>query len=191
MRILMIRHGRTAWNAEGRVQGRSDLPLSESGRREQAARSVPDEFRDSPCHVSPLKRARETAALLGRPDAEVQPALIEMDFGEWEGRTHAELHAADPEGLARAEAKGLDMRPPGGETPREVQARLTRFLAGLDGERAVLITHKGVMRAALSLAWNWDMTCDPPRRIDWSAGQEFDWTAGVLRPAVINRRLAT
>ena len=190
MRLLMIRHGRTEWNAVRRIQGRTDVPLSPEGRAEQAGRAVPPAFRDAPCRVSPLSRARETAALLGLDGAVIDERLIEMDFGEWEGRTHAELRAADPSGLEEQESRGLDMRPPGGETPREVQARLTGLLAELTGDRVVLVTHKGVMRAALSLAWGWDMTADPPVRIDWSAGQVLSWHGGALDVDAVNLPLA-
>lgn len=182
----MIRHGRTDWNAALRIQGRTDVPLSAEGRLEQCGRAVPADFAGAPAFVSPLRRARQTAELLDLTGAAVEPRLTEMDFGAWEGRTHAELRAEDPEGLSALEAKGLDMRPPGGETPREVGERLLGFLAELDADRAVLVTHKGVMRAALARAWGWDMTADPPEKIDWSAGQVLDFAAGGLRPVTIN-----
>lgn len=182
----MIRHGRTDWNAARRIQGRTDVPLSAEGRMEQTGRAVPAGFADSPAFVSPLRRARQTARLLGLGAARVEPRLTEMDFGEWEGRTHAELRADDPAGLAALEAKGLDMRPPRGETPREVGERLLGFLGELDAARAILVTHKGVIRAALARAWGWDMTADPPERIDWAAGQVLEFEAGGLRPVAIN-----
>ncbi|PJK31060.1 histidine phosphatase family protein [Minwuia thermotolerans] len=186
MRILMIRHGRTDWNAGRRIQGRTDVPLSAEGRLEQRGHTLPADFAGAPAFVSPLGRARRTAELLGLDRARIEPRLTEMDFGEWEGRTHAELRADDPAGLAALEARGLDMRPPGGETPREVGERLLGFLAELDTDRAILVTHKGVMRAALARAWGWDMTADPPEKIDWSAGQVLDFAAGALRPVTIN-----
>jgi broad specificity phosphatase PhoE len=93
--------------------------------------------------------------------------LIEMDWGRFEGRTLADLRAELGETLARNEARGLDFRPPGGETPREVTQRLQLWLAGLpaaDGD-ALVVTHKGVRRAFLALATGWDMRCPPPVRL--------------------------
>ena len=115
---------------------------------------------------SPLRRASETAALLIDHPVAIEPRLIEMDWGAWEGRTLAELRAEAPQAMAANEARGLDFRPEGGESPREVRARLAALLADLAaGPDAILVTHKGVIRAALSLASGWDMTGKPPLRL--------------------------
>jgi broad specificity phosphatase PhoE len=173
MRIALIRHGRTAWNEQGRMQGRADLPLSPAGRAEVAGWRLPDDWAGARWLSSPLKRATETAALLtGRPAA-IEPRLIEMDWGAWEGRTLAELRAAGPAAMAANEARGLDFRPDGGESPREVRARLEGLFIELAAEPGlhdiVCVTHKGVIRAALSLATGWDMTSRPPLRLAGSA----------------------
>lgn len=177
----MLRHGRTAWNLERRIQGRTDIPLAPEGRRELTGARVPVDIAGARWFTSPLLRARETAALLGAPAAIADERLTEMDFGAWEGQTHAQIASRDPAGLARQEARGLDMRPPGGETPREVQARLIAFLDARDGpDPVVAVSHKGVIRAALALASDWTMTADPPWRIDWRAALLFDWSQGHL-----------
>lgn len=173
MQILMIRHGRTDWNEARRIQGRTDIELNARGRAEQSERQVPALFADALVWTSPLARARETAALLGLTPKASDNRLMEMDFGEWEGRTHAELLAEDPDGMSSLEAQGLDMRPPGGETPLEVMTRLLDFLSGLDGPRHIVVSHKGVMRAAFAAALDWDMRDDLPFRVDWNAGQLF------------------
>jgi len=68
--------------------------------------------------------------------------------------------------MAANEARGLDFRPDGGESPRKVRARLESLLADLAaGPDAILVTHKGVIRAAVSLATGWDMTAKPPLRL--------------------------
>ncbi len=91
-----------------------------------------------------------------------------MSWGRFEGRTLAGLREEHGPEMAELEAMGLDFRPPGGESPREVAARLAAFL----GERAatredlVAVTHKGVLRAALVLAFGWDMQGRPPVRCD-------------------------
>jgi probable phosphoglycerate mutase len=73
--------------------------------------------------------------------------------------------------MARAEAAGLDFKPPGGESPRDVQARLAPLLAEIaaGGRPVAAVTHKGVIRAVLALATRWDMHGKPPTRLDWRA----------------------
>lgn len=174
MRLALLRHGPTEWNAERRLQGRADIPLSPAGRAAVARRRIPPELAGLRWLASPLARARETARLLGIEAAE-EPALIEMDYGAWEGRTLAAIRAAAPVAAAANEARGLDFRPPGGESPRDVQARLSvlarRLLA--EGRDTAAVTHKGVIRAALALATGWDMTGRPPLRLDWTAAHLF------------------
>jgi probable phosphoglycerate mutase len=173
-RIAFLRHAATAWNAERRLQGRRDLPLSEAGRAAVAAWRLPADVAGWRWTTSPLARARETAALLGFPVVTAEPLLIEMDWGAWEGRTVTALRTALGPAMAAAEAKGLDLRPPGGESPREVRERVRRFFRKVAAEGAaqgpaVAVTHKGVIRAALALATGWDMQSDPPVRLRWDA----------------------
>src|SRR3546814_16034964 len=80
--------------------------------------------------------------------------LVETDWGAWEGRTLAELRADLGAGMAANEARGLDFRPPGGESPRDVQDRLRPLLAELAdaGEDVVAVSPKGVLRALYALA---------------------------------------
>jgi broad specificity phosphatase PhoE len=186
--LAFLRHGRTAWNAERRFQGRTDIPLSEAGRKALAGLRLPAELAEARCHVSPLVRARETAELLGLQLA-VEPRLIEMSFGRYEGRTRDELRADIEEDMAANEARGLDFRPPGGESPREVQARLAAWFAELaeEGGRHVAVTHKAVIRAALALAYDWPMLGRAPERLDWSRLHLFRVGAGgQLRPERMN-----
>lgn len=166
-RLCLLRHATTAWNLERRLQGRTDTALAPAGRREAASWRLPPWCARAHAWTSPMLRARETAALLGRHDAEVAPELVEMSWGIWEGRTLAELRAADAERVAALEAQGLDLSAPGGESPRLVAARLAPFLARLAllGGDHLAITHKGVIRAAYALASGWDMRAHPPLRI--------------------------
>jgi broad specificity phosphatase PhoE len=166
-RLLLIRHGATAWNEAGRIQGRSDTPLSPAGRAAVAAWTVPPQAAGARWLCSPLVRARDTAALLhGRAVAE-EPRLIETDWGEWEGRSLAGLRAELGAAMAENEARGLDFRPPGGESPRDVQDRLRPLLAELAAEPdpVVAVTHKGVIRAVYALASGWDMRGKPPVKL--------------------------
>ena len=97
-----------------------------------------------------------------------------MDYGAWEGLTLAAARAGDPNAAVN-EARGLDFMPPGGESPRLVQARLAGLEARLVAEHrdTAAVTHKGVIRAALALATGWDMTGKPPHRLDWAAAHLF------------------
>ncbi len=166
-RVCLLRHAPTEWNRVGRLQGRADLPVSEEARAEVRRWRLPPWTAAARAWTSPLRRAVETARLIGRMDAQPVPALVEMDWGRFEGHTLAELRAADPVGFAALEARGLDLRPPGGESPRMVVARLAAFfreLARLGGDH-LLVTHKGVSRAALALATGWDLVGPAPLRL--------------------------
>lgn len=168
MRLILIRHAPTPWNERGLIQGRRDPPLSPSGRALARAWRLPAALEPADWLTSPLRRARETAELLTSRRVQVEPRLVEMAWGRFEGRRLGDLRAEDPDGMAANEALGLDFRPPCGESPRDVAARLTslaRSLAGRSG-RVVAVTHKGVMRAALVLATGWDMRARPPLRLE-------------------------
>jgi broad specificity phosphatase PhoE len=173
--FAIVRHGPTAWSTEGRLQGRRDLPLSPDGRHRVAAWHLPADLAGYAWRASPLRRAGETAELLGISDAVAESALIEMDWGEWEGERLAALRASVP-GLAAMEAAGLDFRPPGGESPRQVQARLRPLLVRIaqDGAPVAAVAHKGVIRALLALATGWDMRAKPPQRLAEDAVHLFE-----------------
>lgn len=185
--ILLIRHGTTGWNAQGRIQGRADIPLNDQGRAEAAARRVPRTFGGARGYTSPLARARETAKLMGI-DAVLEAALIEMDWGRYEGRTLAEMRTAP--GFAESEGMGLDFRPDGGESPRDVQARLAPFLARLaaDARPAILVSHRGLIRALYALASGWSMLGKAPDKLDWTCGHVFK-LAKDGRPTVVRLNL--
>ena len=165
--VLLIRHGPTEWNDNGRIQGRADLELSSRGRAEVARWRLPAAWAEARVLSSPLRRARDTAALLTGRTPIIDDRLIEMDWGDWQGRRLAELRARAPALMGANEARGLDFRPPGGESPREVCARLQALLAELaaDPQPVVAVCHKGVIRAALVLATGWDMRSKPPLRL--------------------------
>jgi broad specificity phosphatase PhoE len=155
--LLLIRHGPTEWNQDRRLQGRADIPLSPEGREAVAAWRIPHRFRHLPVRSSPLQRAVATAAILGLSPTP-EPALVELDWGSWEGRSLAELRLGDPKEVARREALGLDFRAPDGESYREAAVRVAPFLEG-DG---ILVGHRGIMLAALAIRTGWAMTSPPP-----------------------------
>ena len=178
--VVMVRHAATAWNEAGRIQGRTDVPLAERGREALTGRRLPARFESYRVHSSPLARAVETAALLGLGAPVLDRRLMEMDWGEWEGKTRASVAAVDACAVARSEARGPDFRPPGGESPREVQARIldwARSVARLRHD-VVAVTHKGVVKATLGLACGWDLTGKSPVRLDWSCLHRFRFAPG-------------
>ena len=168
MHLGLIRHGPTAWNAQGRIQGKTDIPLSDEGAAQMARLRLPRDFVYSRAFVSPLSRARQTAALLGIENPVIDARLAEHDWGAWEGLTREEILARDgPEALSHS---GLDLHPPGGESTRAFVARVEDFLCDVaagEGD-AVCVTHRGVMRAAYTLATGWDMATPMPEGLDLS-----------------------
>lgn len=161
------------------MQGRRDVPLSASGRAELARWRPPEEAVEAAEWISsPLARAVETARHLAGVAPRVEPALVEMDWGAWEGYRLAELRARFASEFAQNEQRGLDFRPPGGESPRDVTRRVTHWLeaAWQRGRPAVVVTHNGVLRALLALATGWDMTGKAPAK---------------LRPAMLHRFVLT
>ena len=178
--LALIRHGPTAWNHEGRIQGRTDGPLAAAGRREVKSWIVPAELAGYAWLSSPLRRARETAKLLTGRDPPVEPRLTEMSWGAWEGCRLAELRAELGETMAAMEDLGIDFRPPGGESPRLVQARVRPLLVELaaGGRPTVAVTHRGVMRAIYAAATGWDMKAKPPQKLRGPCAQLFEIDVG-------------
>lgn len=170
--VLLVRHGATAWNDLGRIQGHADIDLSPRGRAQVQGWRLPAAWAQARVLSSPLRRARETAAILTGRTPVIDDRLIEMDWGMFQGRRLADLRAEAAEPMAAREAHGLDFRPPGGESPREVCARLHTLLTELAAEPqpVVAVCHKGVIRAALVLATGWDMRSKPPLRLSRALG---------------------
>ena len=189
IQLALLRHGVTDWNREHRLQGRADIPLSAIGRTALTGLQLPHAWAEAQIYCSPLMRARETAALLGCADPILDPRLIEMDWGAYEGRTIAELRSELDAPMLANESRGLDFLPPGGESPRQVQARLRAWLAEVaaSDKPVVAVTHKGVIRSALALAYDWDMKGRQPLKLDWSRLHGFTLAAdGSLRPGSCN-----
>lgn len=148
--LILLRHGRTAANAAGLLQGRVDNPLDDHGRR-QAAASAASLGRPIRVVSSPLSRARQTADAFGVP-LEIDDRWIELDYGAWDGRPvrdiPAELWAnwrGDPTFL-----------PPGGESLVDLQHRVEAAIGDL-AEAAmeqdiVVVTHVSPIKAALAWA---------------------------------------
>ena len=153
--IGLVRHFPTEWNAEGRLQGHTDIPLSTAGRAALAAARLPARWRDCGVIASPLSRAWETAEHLAENNPPVaDDRLREMRFGAWEGRIGAELVADPTCAYGPIEGWGLDFTPPDGESPRQMLARALPVLSACRA-RTVVVTHRGVMRCLLGAATGW------------------------------------
>ncbi len=151
-RLLLLRHGQSTWNAEGRWQGWADPPLSPTGTS-QAGAALPEL---AGCGfegviASDLERARSTAAILAAAlglSVEVDARLRERDVGAWSGLTPAEIDQRWP-GRLPAWRAGRLLRPPGGESDAQLAARALTAIHGLcaRSEQALLVvTHGGVVR---------------------------------------------
>lgn len=188
--VAFMRHGPTAWNGAKRLQGRADIGLTARTREFLKARRIPHEFDGWPVLCSPLKRCRETAELLGLEHA-IEPRLVEMSWGDYEGRTMAEIRAELGPELAANEARGLDFRPPNGESPRMVFDRVMPLLAEIAkiGRDTLCVTHRGVFRTVYARARGWDMTGDPPDKLDLYA-MHLVRVAGDGTPALVELNLA-
>jgi broad specificity phosphatase PhoE len=155
--LVLVRHGVTDWNREGRFQGHRDPGLSVAGRHEAqlvAERMAADDaLRPARVISSSLGRALQTAAPIAAAAGltiEPDPRLMEIGQGEWEGRTHAELEIEDAERyLAWRRAAGI-RQPPGGEPIEAATDRVRSLLAELEADAAAsptcLVSHGGTLR---------------------------------------------
>ena len=151
--LYLCRHGDTAWSGERRFAGRTDIPLSAEG--EEAARLLGKRLQASSFDrvlVSPLGRARRTAELAGFGSATVDERLIELFFGDYEGKTRAEITAFRPGWTYVRDGN------PGGERVEDVGARIDSLLAELisvktaDGKpgQVLIFAHAVVLRVLAS-----------------------------------------
>jgi broad specificity phosphatase PhoE len=154
--IYFLRHGETAWNAAGKLQGRLDIPLNAKGMQ-QARRNggVLAELLDDP-HVpayvaSPLTRTRQTMEIarqaVGLPDDgfATDDRLLEINFGRWEGLTWSEIKRNDDAELKARNADEFGYTVPGGESYEMVMARVVSWLGSVTSP-TVVVSHGGIMR---------------------------------------------
>ena len=176
MRLLLLRHGVTDWNAEKRIQGRIDRPLNETGIAQIKSRQLPDALYRLRWYCSPMLRARQTAELMAIHSPLIEPAITEMNWGDWEGKILKPLRKQLGDPMRANEARGLDFCPPNGESPRQVQNRLKPWLTeiGVLGEDCAAVVHKGIIRCLYASAFDWDMRGESPIQFDWSALHEFE-----------------
>ncbi|MFN2227842.1 MAG: histidine phosphatase family protein [Anaerolineae bacterium] len=160
MKLLLIRHGESVANAEGRLQGQFDSPLSDEGRaqaRALARRLGREEWQVAAVYASDLSRAAETAAILGRElglPVTLDPRLREYDAGVLNGLTWPEIEARHPELWHELQHSGEWVPIPGEEGNDVFHARVAEALAAVqgahgDGETVVLVSHGGTFSMLL------------------------------------------
>lgn len=144
MEIVVVRHGETEWSLAGRHTSRTDLALTEAGRRRATALAAPlSRWSFSLVLTSPLRRAIETCRLAGfEPRAQVCEELREWDYGDYEGLTTPQIRERDPEWSLWRDGC------PGGESPAQVGARADRALERLRGAGgdAIAFAHGHILR---------------------------------------------
>ena len=155
--LLIVRHGETDWNAEGRIQGHTDIGLSDAGAEQ--ARLLGKRLAQAPidaAYCSDLRRASETATLaLGDHNVVLNktPRLREYDKGAFEGMTLAEIKAQFPDDYPRYLEKNLDYAPAGGETTRGVSSRMAEIFGEIKAkhlnETVLVVGHGGSLRAGM------------------------------------------
>ncbi|MBJ7905105.1 histidine phosphatase family protein [Streptomyces sp. DSM 110735] len=154
-RILLARHGQTAWSLSGKHTGRTDIPLLEEGRRgakllgERLHRSPLGGLPHAEVRTSPLVRASETCELAGFGErATTWDTLMEWDYGAYEGLTPAEIHADRPGWLIWRDGV------PGGESVADVTARADEVVEwARSADRDVLVFAHGHMLRSIGARW--------------------------------------
>lgn len=171
MNIYLLRHGETSYNADGnKYCGRTDIPLTEKGiKQAEAARKILENVKISKVYSSPLQRALQTAEIVSKNrDVVIDDRLIEVDFGNWEGKTREEFIKENSslwekwnEDPTHARAGGI------GETASEIIERADSFYSELkessNNENILVVAHNGINR--LYLAHKLGMNLKDYRRI--------------------------
>jgi len=163
--LYYVRHGETEFNLQGRLQGRRDTVLNAHGRQQAAECGVvlrdlfardQRQAQDFKYISSPLKRARQTMEILrgvldlAPVDYEIDPRLIEIAYGEWEGLTLPEIEARNTGVLTQRERDKWDFAPPGGESYQQLTARIDDWYRSLTSD-VVVTAHGGGVRALMAL----------------------------------------
>ena len=184
-RIIAIRHGETAWNVDTRIQGHLDIPLNEVGewQAQQAGEALANESIQA-IYSSDLKRAYVTAQAVakttGAPLTPTQ-SLRERSFGDFQGRTFAQIEAESPEQALRWRKRDPEFTPEGGGESlimlrERIDATVNEIAARHPGEQIVLVAHGGVMDVLYRLATKldlkaprtWDLTNAAINRLLWT-----------------------
>jgi len=196
MHLLLLRHGETDWNNEGRVQGHSDTLLNANGiaQAHQLAARVASEESFAAMYASPLARARVTAEIIAQ-QCNLTPLLDdrlkEQCLGDLEGLTGTEFEQRFPEVLAAWRADPLQTPLPGQEKRDAFQQRVQAFLADLqarhaDGTRVAVVTHGGTIGMMLATLIGLDIGKRFPFWFDNASISHVDLSGGRVRVRLLN-----
>jgi glucosyl-3-phosphoglycerate phosphatase len=149
MRLLLVRHGQSEWNAARRLQGQADIALSDKGRAQaRALAPVIAAIQPDAVVASDLSRASETARLIWPEPATLTPALREINVGDWTGADVARLEADVPQDYQ--DWRAGTFAPPGGEIWASFRARIVAAIADAPQSGNLLVVcHGGVIRAVM------------------------------------------
>jgi len=173
------------------VQGRRNIPLSEDGKTQVSQWQLPTEMQNWTWISSPLQRCIETTVILSERPPKLDPRFIEMDWGDWEGETIAEMSHNHPETFGQWEGGDQFVPVPNGESPGQVRDRVQDALRTFADEGPwVLVAHKGIIRSLVSLATGWDMTGKPPIKFRDACWHHFALDMdGTLKIVAMNNPL--
>lgn len=180
-RIILVRHGQTQWSVSGRHTGLTDVPLTDEGRRTalllgaRLARAPWADLADAEVRTSPLRRAAETATLAGFDRAKEWDALVEWDYGDFEGLTPAEIQRRRPGGSIWRDGV------PGGESPAELAARADEVVTWVrSAPRDVLVFAHGHILRTLGARWlGLDVSFGASLRLDPCSLSVLGWAYGA------------
>lgn len=164
IQLALLRHGHTPWNRAGRIQGRTDIALDEDAAAALGNLLLPAPWNTADLWSSPLSRAVETAKLVTGKTPRTDAALLEMNWGDWEGKIAVDLHADPAADHRDIEDWGWDYTPPNGESPAALRDRLLPWAEGLT-TNAVAVCHIGVMRVLMAQAMGWNFDGPAPFQI--------------------------
>jgi alpha-ribazole phosphatase len=160
IRLVLVRHGQTAWNAQKRYQGQSDVPMDETGLAQ--AKALAAHFADDKpdaIYSSDLQRARDTAEVIARAAGlrfTRDPRLRECSYGRWEAMTYKEIQERWPEDYTAWQHDPLTRFPPGGESLDQLTERVGSFVSELHNTHAeqkiMIVAHGGSLRALICYA---------------------------------------
>jgi len=157
-RIILVRHGRTAWNKGEIFRGTADVPLDDQGRKEAACAA--DWLRGETIHAaycSPLSRTVETAEIILKPHgvpAERHPGLIDLNYGDWQGKSRAEVKSLYPDLVSQWETAPHTVTFPNGESLENVRRRslsaVQEIASRHDGRTVLVAAHRVVNKVLIA-----------------------------------------
>lgn len=180
-KLILIRHGATVWNLEGRFQGQKNIPLTDAGisQAQELAEKL-SSISIEAIFASDLDRAKHTAEIIAKPHklkVHEDLRLREYNFGVWEGLTRSEI-LTRYEDVFNQRRVDIDAQIPMGETARQVQERVSKWLRDLSAQyqgTVVAVSHGGAIRALLSVVLDIPVTKMHPVRLDNCSVNIIQW----------------